>query len=129
MSTLKELLEGHELPVKVVLKNFVARNELDDCYLKITHANKSVCLGTWFDKKSNQEIEDSSFNINYLSDWELYEEPKKKVKVALYAYKNESSKYWMVTNHFFKDNNEFNDKHYSNKFKRLDWSEIEVNDE
>lgn len=117
MSTLKELIEGRELPVKV----YNIKGDYPKCF-EIVYVEQNTAFGFFDDGYPASRFLNSDA-------WELYEEPKKKVKVALYAYKNESSKYWMVTDRFFKDNNEFNDNYYSNKFKRLDWSEIEVNDE
>jgi len=53
-------------------------------------------------------------------------EPKQKVKMWLYAYQHEGE--WRNTELFLKDDNHFRKNHYSTieKFKKLEWSMIEV---
>lgn len=48
----------------------------------------------------------------------IYEEPKKQIKVALYAYFNEEK--WTVMNGFFKDDEDFLNRVVATIFKRLD---------
>lgn len=121
MSTLKELLEGRELPVKVLCK------DIDRKWFEVVHANKNYCLTTDSDGYDNGWLLSSE-------NWELYTEPKKKVKVALYAIKRPGSDNWTLINNFFKNEHELLScsgafmSHIEN-IKRLDSTEIEVLDE
>lgn len=52
--------------------------------------------------------------------------PKPKVKVALYAYTRGTNR-WRTTSDYYKDDNDFKDVVFTDvKFKRLNWSEMEV---
>lgn len=59
----------------------------------------------------------------------LYVEPKKKVKKYLWAFKNEDSDRIVVTVGFYKDEKELKKGVGATWIQRLDWSEIEVDDE
>lgn len=116
MSTIKELIEGKELPVKITCK------KLSPEWYIVTHANNMSCLTTDSNGNHNGWLLSSD-------NWELYEEPKKKVKVALYAYRNNSGSY-ATTMYMYKDDAHFEYCNPSYKLiKRLDSTEIEVNDE
>lgn len=118
MATLKELLEGRELPVKVTNKN------LYEGYYIVTHKNNNSCLTT---TESGRD-DGWSLSSNY---WELYEEPKKKVKVALYAYRESGDDQVCITFSMYKNDDDFlrcisTD---TSLFKRLDWSETEIDED
>lgn len=52
--------------------------------------------------------------------------PKPKVKVALYAFKTGLGN-WRITTEFYPNDDQYKYNHISNpEFKRLDWSEMEV---
>ena len=70
--TLAEILKDRELPVKV------KRPGLDETYCEII-AVKEDAIG-FFDDGNG-----ASFDLHYSSDWEIYTEVKKKVKVALHT--------------------------------------------
>lgn len=125
MSTLKELIEGRELPINVYCSDPL----LKDIYYTITHKNEHYALATGYYKENNIKITDS-FLVLSSDNWELYNEPKKKVKVALYAYKYQSEKTYKVTHVMYRDNEHVIEGLGPNCIvKRLDWSETEVNDE
>lgn len=114
MSTIKELIEGKELPVKITCEGLSSKWHM------VTHANDKYCLTTDSNGNHNSWLL-SSYN------WELYEEPKKKVKVALYAYKYQSEKTYKVTFVMYRDNQHAVEALGPNCIvKRLDCSEIEV---
>lgn len=125
MSKLKELLEGKELPVNV------CRNEplIKHRFYTISHKNENYALATFYYKENKNKVEDCFLSLS-TDNWELCEEPKKKVKVALYAYKRKGDKYVSTTCYMYK-----NDQHVIEALgnvtliKRLDFSEIEVDDE
>lgn len=125
MSIIKELIEGRELPINVYCSDPL----LKDIYYTITHKNEQYALATCYYKENKLKVTDSSVLLSS-ENWELYEEPKKKVKVALYAYKGIGSKCFSTTSYMYRD-----DKHAIEAlglnciFKRLDSTEIEVNDE
>jgi hypothetical protein len=57
--------------------------------------------------------------------WQQVEEPKKKIKVAKYAFA--AGKQWMETTNYYKDDMDFKDaRPKKGEFKRLDYTEIEV---
>lgn len=115
MSTLKELIEGRELPVKV-------RGYLSNIVYTVTHKNKNFALLSHIEGDSYSHLD----SVNY----ELYEEPKKKVKVALYAYKNyELDPFWKISSYMYSNDKDAKSMLSAEIFKRLDWSEIEVNNE
>lgn len=125
MSTIKELLDGRELPINVCCSDPL----LKDIYYTITHKNEQYVLATCYYKENNIKISDS-FLLLSSENWELYIEPKKKVKVALYAYKYHSEKIYKVTHCMYRDNQHAIEGIGPNCIvKRLDYTEIEVLDE
>lgn len=125
MNKLKELIKGRMLPVNVCCNDPL----LKDIYYTITHKNEQYALATCYYKENKLKVTDSSVLLSS-ENWELYEEPKKKVKVALYVYKRKETKHYIVTDEMYKDDLDFGTDIYNvDTFKRLDWSEIEVLDE
>ena len=79
MAMIKELIEGKELPIKILHGG--------ECFV-VTHANKNCVLGTW------ETGTDSSFSLNS-ENWELYQEPKKTKTVYEYLFKSINfNRYW-----------------------------------
>ena len=116
MATIRELIKGKELPLKIRCA------DLSSEWVMVTHANNTSCLTTDSNGNHNGWLLSSE-------NWELYIEPKKKVKVALYAYRNNSGSY-ATTMYMYKDDEHFQRMNSSYKIiKRLDFSEIEVYDE
>lgn len=78
---------------------------------------------------------ESWVSITY-SNWEwgeltyrIKEEPKKMIKIAKYAYLNHDGTVWFDTEEFYKNDEDFKDVFKDKeKFKRLDYTEIEVED-
>lgn len=125
MNKLKELLDGRELPINVYCSDPL----LKDIYYTITHKNEHYALATGYYKENNIKITDS-FLVLSSENWELYEEPKKKVKVALYAYKNyRLDPFWKISSYMYSNDKDAKPMLGAEIFKRLDWSETEVNDE
>lgn len=115
MATIRELIYGRPLPIKIRCA------DLSSEWVMVTHANEMACLTT-----------DSNDNCNSWllcsSNWELYEEPKKKVKIALYAF-NDGGDRWQVSKYYYKEAKDFVQINDDCKFIRLDWSEIEVDED
>lgn len=64
-------------------------------------------------------------------DWQVYQEPKKTVKMYLYASTDEGDDRPGITTWYYRDDEDFTSSNsiYIKWFKRLDWSEIEVEQE
>ncbi len=60
--------------------------------------------------------------------WSKYVQPKKQIKLYQYAYKNTTNA-WVRTIHYYKDDQEFIRIIGKVKFRRLDNTEMEVDDE
>ena len=116
--TLKELIEKYGWQVKFKVKDFP-----DDDWFKPYFKDRSGDF--WgLDSEGNS----THWLKSDRHKWELYTEPKKKVKVYQYMFKNKS--FWLETYGFYKDAEAFK-KDYPNvkQFKRLDRTMEEVDEE
>lgn len=70
-----------------------------------------------------------NYSMNTPSEWSKFFEPKTKVKLYKYAFRNISTEIWNETARFFSDDNEFITWYSPLSgvvFKRLDYTVIEV---
>jgi hypothetical protein len=117
MATIKELIHGKALPLKIRCA------DLSSEWVMVTHTNDVACLSIDSNDNCNAWLLSSE-------NWELYEEPKKKVKVALYAYKNyRLDPFWRISSYMYSNDKNAKPMLGAEILKRLDWSEIEVDDE
>lgn len=82
--TLREILKDKTLPVRVRYACW----ELDE-FVDVAAINKDWAIGFW----GNGEVWSQYLHL-YAPNWELYQEPKKKVQLYQAVYKN-MERYWI----------------------------------
>jgi hypothetical protein len=101
-------------------------NKSTKAIVKFSSLKKGVYVTAGANRKVGEAC-DSFISHTDVSCWQQVEEPKKMIKVAKYAFVNNDC--WGETANFYKDDADFIAKlaHVKN-FKRLDYTEIEVED-
>jgi hypothetical protein len=93
-------------------------------FIEILHLGN---LGAYYATDISNE---SSTDWERLEEWNLqpYQEPKKMVKLYKYAWFCYASNIWKQSLFYAKDDNELRERNNSDKFIRLDYTMIEVED-
>lgn len=130
--TLKELVEsqGNQFPIKATGDGKI---HIDQQIYIIHGITILAAREKYIIETETGEVEtfDSGLGKTPI-DWQLYQEPKKKKKLYLWAYKSNNGKYYSTTE--FHENEADVPKTssccvYDNKFIRLDHTMIEVEEE
>jgi hypothetical protein len=94
-------------------------------FIKVKYLGESIFVFI-----AEDGIEEIQTYINASDNWNLqpYQEPKKMVKLYKYAYLNHSECRWFETTRFYESDENFKSTCTTDKFIRLDYTEIEVED-
>lgn len=116
MATLKEIMEGKEWGCTKI-----RRPHWNDCEYFIPYfiSSNHIVYGL------NEVILGATYHSYNYVDWELYTEPKKKVRLYQYAYKNFNGDWWMAGT-LCKDGRKVKLLTGSEEIKRIDNVFIEV---
>ena len=81
-----------------------------------------------FDRVFMYEDRSTTNLSRHTSNFAIYKEPKKIVKVALYTYFDSNDERWVMSAYMYKDDAEASYRINEEKVKRLNATEIEVED-